>query len=126
MSVFVDASATVVEATGFVNMGRILAIDTGDPLVQADISAISRKIFIGDSIQSTDALTVVTAMFDALQNNDIWTLDDTGFNFRDIIEATKLPDGNTLYDVWWEFTSAASLPLFRFNREIYARNMPGE
>lgn len=107
MSVGTIPRATVWEDSGVVLMARVLGYD-GDPIQQADITSISRKVFDGGTTISTDDLVVADVIFDALQTGDSrWDADDTGFNVLDIVPAASLPNGDTVYRVEYLFTPAS-------------------
>lgn len=96
-----DSSVTI--------MARVRGED-GAYIAQASINAIQRKIFDtavpGTEVDST-ALTVPNAVFDTLQTDGRWSVDDTGYNFLDRIPAGLLTTPNRRYRVQYVFTPTA-------------------
>ncbi len=119
-----QAATTVYQSTGFVVMGRILRIDSGLPIVRADITTLTRKLVKANDVIATDVLVIADSIFDTLQTNPLWDLDTDGFNVRDIVTADKVTVGDAAYELWYEFASG-TLPIFRWKREIYSRSVPG-
>ena len=115
---------SVYESSGFVNMARVLKLSTGIALLQADVTTAKRLIYLdGTQIGSTLTLTVATVFFDTLQNNALWTIDATGFNFSDYVDDDVLVDGDKHYEVWYEI-EPVGLPLMRFMIPVYTKNVP--
>lgn len=59
--------------------------------VQADYTSITRYVYHeGKTLAATTSLTIANVAFNTLQTGDVWTdeVDATGFNIKDIIEAT--------------------------------------
>ena len=82
-SVFKNGTATL--------LARIVGSD-GAAIQQADLTAIEYTVYLLDD-QDPDSWTAVTShtgvavaiagsVFDALQTDDLWDVDDTGYNFR--------------------------------------------
>ena len=81
-------------------MARIVGAD-GTPVQQADVAALSYRLFLLDD-QDADArtavaehgnvaLTVGEVLFDVLQTNFIWTVDAVGYNFRHTLDVSAHP-----------------------------------
>lgn len=72
------------------------------PLLIANVTSISRKVWPLDSDTATleDTVTPAATMFDTLQS---WSKDGIGYNFRDILPGSAFPDGDTEYDVEYTF-----------------------
>ena len=98
--------ATVWEDGGAALMARIVG-NAGANIVQADITAISRAVFVGSTLQATTAPVVATVVFDTLQTDARWARDSTGYNFREAVLAAVFPDGDTIYRVEYKFTPAS-------------------
>lgn len=74
----------------------------GDPITQAQVASITYKIKdLETETAVTDhddePLTITDVIFDDLQTPAAWTLDDTGFNFRHVIDGTGFPTGQQSY-----------------------------
>ena len=96
------ANATEVYATVFKNgsatmLARVVGADA-QPIVQADIASATYSVFLldGDDPDSRTAvtgqtdvsLTVADIIFDTLQTDDLWTVDDIGYNFRHVLDVS--------------------------------------
>ena len=99
--------ATCVVWVGFspVCLGRILGND-GEPITQATISSINRKIYrLDGTLISSAAVTVADAVSNTLITNDPrWTLDDEGRNFVDQPPVSNFASPNTAYFILYTFT----------------------
>jgi hypothetical protein len=98
----------------------------GANLTQAGVSSIARKVFdLSSSTPTTaidsSAVTVNTSVFDTLQTDDRWTIDTTGYNFRDVVAGSILTSGNR-YRIEYVFTGASS-EKFAVVCEVTAREM---
>lgn len=91
---------------------RIINPATQDPALQADVSSITRNVYLKSdgSLISTATLVKVDTIFDTLQP---WDKDGTGYNFRDIIPGSCFPNGPEVYEVehTLEMTTASNGPL---------------
>lgn len=90
------AEAADIHGTAFRNaaatlLARVVGED-GQPIVQADIASAKYIVYLLDD-QDADARTAVTGhddvsltvsevIFDSLQTGGLWTVDETGYNFR--------------------------------------------
>lgn len=81
--------------------------------LQADVSAIERKIFnisgVVTEIGSAVAIVVANSVFDTLQTTALdpsWTKDSTGYNFRDRIAGSNFATGGETYRVEYKFTGS--------------------
>ena len=87
----------------------------GKFLKQADISAITCKVFDLDSATpdtavATPAVTISSAILDAPDTTDvIWTVDSWGYNFIHDIANTVFTEGNRRYRVEYTVTLSAGL-----------------
>jgi hypothetical protein len=72
--------------------------DDGQPIVQADLAAAKYSVYLLDD-DDPDARTAVAGhadvavavaglIFDTLQTDDLWTVDDVGYNFRHAIDVS--------------------------------------
>jgi hypothetical protein len=99
------ASAVDIQGQAFVNgsvtaMARLVGSD-GELVAQADIASISYTIYTWDKYEGTrtavedhedEALSPVSAyVFDTLQDDGIWTVDETGYNFRHVLDVSAHP-----------------------------------
>jgi hypothetical protein len=96
------AEAIEIHGTAFKNgsvtlLARIVGGE-GDPIVQADVSAVKYTVYLLDD-QNADsrtavadhanvALAVAAVIFDTLQTDAIWTVDATGYNFRHVLDVS--------------------------------------
>lgn len=125
MAVATVARATVWEDSGVVLLSRPLGYD-GEPLQQADITSISRKVFDGGTTVSTDDLVVADTIYDTLQGvgytDPRWTIDAIGFNALDIAPASSFPTGDTVYLVEYTYTPASG-EVFHDVFEVITKNL---
>lgn len=99
----------VYENSGVFLMGRYKGGD-GSLITQASISSIAIKVYDdGDPTAAVDelALTVADVVFDALQTDERWQEDSSGYNFGYALPAESLPDGQKNYNVEVKFTPAS-------------------
>lgn len=76
---------------------------------QASLTSITRTIFDTDSATpttaiATDILVIASVVFDTLQTDGRWTIDETGYNFRDSMGGSNFTDPNA-YRVEYAFLS---------------------
>ena len=98
----------VVEDADATFLARILG-DDGDPVQQADVSAIAAKVYneSNSNTQTYSAVVIVAnSVFNALQTDDRWTRDSTGFNFAHLVPYTAFPTGGHRYRVEFKFSLA--------------------
>lgn len=58
------------------------------PVLQADLTSITRKVYLAGVLGDTDTLTIADVIFDTIQTGTVWTKDTTGFNFKDALSHT--------------------------------------
>ena len=111
-----DIYGTAFKNGSAVLMARIVDSD-GEAIVQAGVSAIEYSIYELDPCRP-DNLTVVAGhdgveldasdvVFDTLQTGGLWTVDETGYNFRHEIDVTgteAFPTAGVHYQVRYEIT----------------------
>ena len=103
--------ATIWEDGGATLMARIVG-GAGTTITQATITSIARKTFDlngltpGTAVE-TSAPVVASTVFDTYQTDARWTVDSTGYNFRDTIAAAIFATGNHRYRVEYAFTPTA-------------------
>lgn len=103
----VIVTGTVWEDGGASMMARVVG-NAGANIVQADIQSIARNVFIGTTLDAgPTALTVATVVFDTLQTDARWSIDSTGYNFRDDVAAAIFATGDTRYRLEYAFTPAS-------------------
>jgi len=108
--VFKNGSATLV--------ARIVGAD-GSVIQQADVSAIAYTIYRVDPNDADGdtaidghegvAVTVADVIFDTLQTGDLWDVDDTGYNFKHVIDVgtnAAFAVAGATYRVVYTLTSA--------------------
>ncbi|OHB67560.1 MAG: hypothetical protein A2V70_08430 [Planctomycetes bacterium RBG_13_63_9] len=97
------ADAANIYGTAFKNgsatlLARVVGSD-GQPIVQADIASASYTVYLLDD-QDADAraavaghtgvaLTVGDVVFNSLQTDALWTVDQTGYNFRHVLDVSE-------------------------------------
>lgn len=89
----------------------------GSNITQSVISSIQRKIFDLDgptptTATDTTSLTVASAIFNTLQTDGRWTVDGTGYNFRDNVVASFFPSGDRRYRIEYKFTGSSGEVFF--------------
>ena len=88
-----DIYATALKNGSATLLARVVGSD-GANIVQADIASAKYSVYLLDD-QDADsrtavaghsavALTVADVVFNALQNDALWTVDETGYNFRHV------------------------------------------
>lgn len=108
-------SISLIEGSCFVVLARIVGVD-GDPIQQADLSSIARTVYdVTDGAVVTGhngvAETIANVIFDTLQtesDDSLWTVDNTGYNFKTTVANTAIEDGNNEYSIEFVFTDTAS------------------
>jgi hypothetical protein len=99
------ADATDIFGTAFKNgsatlLARVVG-GNGQPVVQADIASASYTAYLLDD-RDADSRTAVTGhtavslvvadvIFDTLQTDALWTVDDVGYNFRHVLDVSANP-----------------------------------
>lgn len=96
------ADAADIHATAFKNgsltmLGRVVGEDA-QAIVQADIASAKYSVYLlddddadsrtGVSGHTNVALTVADIIFNSLQTDDLWTVDDVGYNFRHVLDVS--------------------------------------
>ena len=99
--------ATIMEDGGATMMARVVTAD-GTNLVQADLTGASVKVYDLNAADPaatvhTATLTIASVVFDALQTDDRWSADSTGYNFRDTRAASVFTTGGHRYRVEYSF-----------------------
>jgi len=104
--------ATIFEDGDVTEMARVQA--NGADVTNAVVSTIARKIYdtTGNTLVGSTTLTVPSTgggvVFDALQTDGRWTLDDDGYNFRDRVPAVNFPTPKHIYRVEYLFTGSGA------------------
>lgn len=103
--------ASIIEGVPLSHAHRINSVQ-GVPIVQAGVASIARKVRNAVTQVETlsDTVVVATSVYNTLQS---WDVDETGYNFLDVIPGTAFPDGDSQYEVEYVFTTtpAADGPL---------------
>lgn len=87
-------------------LSRIVAPD-GSYLTQADIDAITYYVYDSDDLTNhlyTGPIDKTTAVFDTLQTGNLWTIDDTGYNFIYTAQETENLEARHRYTIQFIFT----------------------
>lgn len=104
-------AVVVLENTGITILARVLGWD-GSAIVQADVASGLYWVFdlaaLPDPIPAGTALTVADVVFDTLQTDAKWTLDDTGYNFALHVPGTSFDGGGKTFRVEIELTPSDS------------------
>jgi hypothetical protein len=106
------AEPTIIRGTAYEDggcsiMARITGPD-GENIVQADISTITCAVFTrAGAAAGTPAIVVATSVFDTLQTDSRWTVDNTGYNFRHDVAASILATGDEAYRFEYLFTPSS-------------------
>ena len=107
MPAAVAITGVVWEDSGASLMGRVLG-NAGTAIVQADMTGISRSVYLGDTVVAgPTAIVVATAVFDTLQTDARWTTDSTGYNFRDDAPETIFADSDRIHIVEYALDPAS-------------------
>ena len=113
---------TIFEDSGVSLMARIQGEDAAN-ITEADVSAVSRDVYARETlIGESTALVVAGVVFDTLQTDARWTFDSTGYNFKDDIDETVFPNGDTVYRVEYLFTPTTGAK-FHYVREVHTKNL---
>ncbi len=96
------ADAADIHGTAFKNgsvtlLARVVGAD-GDPIVQADVASAEYSVYLlddrdadaRDAVTAHDgvALNVASIVFNSLQTDSLWTVDETGYNFRHVLDVS--------------------------------------
>jgi len=105
--------AFIYEDGGADFMARVIDPSDGARSVQGDITGITYAVFDlnGEEITkpvSSGSLTVSSVIFNSLQTDSRWTVDSTGYNFRDIRTPADFPIGGHTYRVEYLFNPSAA------------------
>jgi len=121
-TVFKNGSATL--------LARVVGVD-GTPVTQADIASAEYSVYLLDH-DDPDAATAVgghegasidvsSLIFDTLQTDSVWDVDETGYNFRHVLDVSAnqaLAIAGRRYLVEFELTPGSGqviLVRFRLN-----------
>lgn len=98
MAEAVDTHGSVFDGGTITNMARVTGADAAN-ITQADVSSGTYSIFLLDDQDADDrtgialhqdiVLTIASVIFDTLQTDARWTIDDTGYNFRHTIDISS-------------------------------------
>ena len=88
----------------------------GSLLTQATTTSITRNVYLKALYSGADrtlvsgptTLTVASVVFDALQTDDRWDKDNTGYNFRDTIPYTVFTLAKRTYEVDYSFVGSGA------------------
>lgn len=120
--------ATIFKGKSFEDSGAtpLNRVELAGALIQqADVSAIDYVVKDAQSLEvvrEATALDKTVVIFDALQTDGRWTLDETGYNFRHDLPAADLPNGRRTYRVEYKITPTAG-EVFHIVWEIETLNL---
>lgn len=103
------ATAVVFEDSGAALLARIVGHDAAN-IVQAGVTSIQYTVFnaiTGAETQAQVSQTVANVIFDTLQTDARWTVDDTGYNYAFAVPAAALPTGGVIYRFEIKLTPAS-------------------
>lgn len=88
------------EGSDLVVMARVYGA-AGVPITQADVTSLAGYVYVRDSEEAVGTFTPVvsSSVYDTLQTGMGWSEDETGFNFRYVIDGDNFPDGGEIYRV---------------------------
>lgn len=102
--------ATIWEDSAPVCLARVLDA-AGDAVTQAGITSISRSVYNVASpttaVDGPTAINVATSVYDTLQTDNGWTIDSTGWNFRDVVPASICSSAEVTYRIEYKFTPSS-------------------
>lgn len=123
-----------IQGSGMPLMARILQTDgSSTPMKQADVTAVEYHFFKEDAptvdlAPAVPNLAVADVFFDILINDEFWTTDEVGYNFRYDVLATEHADGNTTYRFEFKVTPVVGQPFYiLYDNEIvsaYSESLP--
>ena len=129
------AKAVVWEDTTVTLLGRVVvdASHTLQAAVQSDFSTIAYVVWSdGAVVTASTSLTVSSVIYNSYQGvngrtlgNSIWSVDDTGFNFKTKIASTSFPTGSKTYVVEVTYTLASG-DVFHGGYEVVTRDLQSQ
>lgn len=98
MATAADTFGTAFKHGSLTLLARVVGKD-GVNIVQADIASAKYSVYLLDD-QDADSRTAVEGhgdvslsvsevIFNTLQNDPLWTVDETGYNFRHVLDVTE-------------------------------------
>jgi len=130
MAEAIDIHGSALKNGSVTLLARVVGEDA-QPVTQADISSAKCSVYLLDD-DDPDSRTAVTGhagvalvvadlIFDTLQNDDLWTVDEVGYNLRHVLDVSAnqaFAIAGRRYLVEFELTAAAGqviLVRFRIN-----------
>ncbi len=130
MAEAIDIHGSALKNGSVTLLARVVGEDA-QPVTQADISSAKYSVYLLDD-DDPDSRTAVTGhagvalvvadlIFDTLQNDDLWTVDEVGYNLRHVLDVSAnqaFAIAGRRYLVEFELTAAAGqviLVRFRIN-----------
>ncbi len=107
----IDQSIRIVAENPLTVRDRIID-KNGDRITQSGLSSLTVKVFNARTTVETYSatLTIGSVVSNSLQTNEDdngWTQDDIGYNFKHTIPGSAFPDGSAEYRVEYKFTPTA-------------------
>ena len=116
---------TAFESAGVAVMARLRLTDA-NYITQAAVTTVKRRVYHRGTIVGAEVdLTVSNVIFDALQNDALWDKDSIGYNLKDVLAETVLPDGDKVYDIWY-YIVLASLADTKFRVRVHTIDDPSD
>lgn len=94
-------SVTHWEDSDLVIMARVVAV-SGDPVNQATLDSIFISVWnrvTGQPAGVEEELDISEVIFNTLQNDNRWTVDSVGYNFRCLVPGERFATGGVTYRV---------------------------
>jgi len=122
-----QADVTAMESSGVSLMARI-RYPNGSYATIATTDSITRRVLAENSTSVTNTTHVVSnTIFDTLQTSDArWTIDNTGFNFKNDVDDDVFTEGDIMYRVWYIIEPTAMARVVTPPFEVHVRDVAGE
>ena len=102
------------EGTSPTLMARVLN-SSGNPISQAGTTSVAYSIFDtsrASKVIGSGTRTVGAVIYDTYQDDDAWSVDSIGYNFRDTPAASNFPIGGRTYRVEYKITPSSGDPYY--------------
>ena len=100
---------------------------TGGNLLQANVASIAYQVrdlnlsSTAGAVASSTGLTVASVIFDALQTDNRWTKDATGYNFRHTLGSSVFATGGHTYRAEYKLTETGG-EVSKVVYQMFAKN----
>lgn len=87
----------------------------GDAITQAGLTSVERRVWnvaipgtiVWPVAPTAATLTIADVVFDTLQTDNGWSVDEIGWNFRDIVPASICSGAGITYRIEYKFTPSS-------------------